>query len=100
MCSAEGDHRAEWVDPVAKSEAWIWWHTPEEWGNLIAGWVDETGQKGVVLTLYEIVEGEGSVGQDFHGLEARVLQRSLQTLVKKGRAQVFGAEGGEGVKIF
>lgn len=67
---------------------------------MIAAWVEETGQKGMVLTLYEIVEGEGSVGQEFYGLDMRVLQMGLQTLVKKGRAQVFGGEDELGVKFF
>lgn len=100
MVSTEGDQRAEWLDSTTKGEAWIWWRKPEEWGSLIAGWVEETGQKGVVLTLYEIVEGEGSVGREFHGLDMRVLQKALAGLVKKGRAQVFGGDGGEGVKFF
>lgn len=41
---------------------WVYWRTPEEWAALIEGWVDETAQKGTVLTLYELVEGEGTRG--------------------------------------
>jgi ESCRT-II complex subunit VPS25 len=111
MCSVEGDERAEWVPPVSggggsaggaaeKSTAYIYWRKPEEWGNLIASWVDETGQKGSVLTLYELIEGEATVGQEFYGMDSRVLQKSLATLVKKGRAQVFGTEDQQGVKFF
>lgn len=99
MASSEGDERAEWVSPE-KASAWIWWRKPEEWGGLIAAWVEETGQKGVVLTLYELAEGEASERQEFHGLDARILQMSLNTLVKKGRAQVFGTEDQQGVKFF
>ncbi|RMZ82778.1 hypothetical protein DV738_g1491, partial [Chaetothyriales sp. CBS 135597] len=99
MSSPDGDARAEWRGPD-KTAAWIWWRTPDEWAELISTWVDETGQKNVVLTLYELVEGEATVSQDFHGLEKPILQRSLATLVKKGRAQVFGSDGQEGVKFF
>lgn len=41
---------------------WIFWRTPEEWASLIEAWVDETGQKGSVLTLYELTSGEGTRG--------------------------------------
>lgn len=83
-----------------KAKAWIWWRKPEEWGNLIREWVDETGQKGSVLTFYEIVEGEATEGQDFYGMDMEVLQKSLNVLVKKGKAQVFGQEDQLGVKFF
>lgn len=99
MVSEEGDERAEWLGPD-KSTAWIWWRKPEEWANLIATWVDETGQKGTVLTLYELVKGEATEKQEFHGMDMQVLQRSLGTLAKKGKAQVFGAEDQQGVKFF
>jgi ESCRT-II complex subunit VPS25 len=99
MVSAEGDERAEWLS-AEKASAWIWWRKPEEWANLIAGWVEDTGQKGVVLTLYEIAEGEATEKQEFHGLDSRILQLSLNTLVKKGKAQVFGTEDQQGVKFF
>ena len=99
MASKDGDERAEWLSPE-KSSAWIWWRKPEEWASMIAAWVEETGQKNVVLTLYEIVEGEASMNQEFYGLDINVLQRSLNSLVKKGRAQVFGGEDQQGVKFF
>ncbi len=44
-------------------EIWIYWKTVEEWAATIEGWVEGTAQKGMVLTLYELVEGEGTVGQ-------------------------------------
>jgi ESCRT-II complex subunit VPS25 len=99
MASKGGDERAEWLGGE-KSAAWIWWRKPEEWGALIAAWVDETGQKGTVLTLYELVQGEATEKQEFYGLNMDVLQRSLNTLVKKGKAQVFGTEDQQGVKFF
>jgi ESCRT-II complex subunit VPS25 len=101
MCSQEGDNRAEWLGlPTEKSSAWIWWRKPEEWGGKLESWVDETGQKGTVFTLYELVEGEATEGQEFHGMEMEVLRKSLGSLVKKGKAQVFGGEGQEGVKFY
>lgn len=56
------DGRAEYVgDGGSGDVVWIYWRTPEEWGALIEAWVDNTGQKGTVLTLYELIQGEGTV---------------------------------------
>ncbi|POS87895.1 hypothetical protein EPUL_000403 [Erysiphe pulchra] len=79
---------------------WIWWKNVEEWGETIADWVDETGQKNMVLTLYELIEGETTLSQEFHGLHSEILQRALAGLVKRGKAQVFGQEDQQGVKFF
>lgn len=37
---------------------------------------------------------------EFHGLDPEIMLRSLNVLVKQGKAQVFGNEGQEGVKFF
>jgi ESCRT-II complex subunit VPS25 len=99
MVSKEGEERAEWLGPD-KSSCWIWWRNPDEWANLLAAWVDDTGQKGTVLTLYELIEGDTTENQEFHGMDPEVLRKSLNTLVKKGKAQVFGSEDQQGVKFF
>jgi ESCRT-II complex subunit VPS25 len=101
MASKEGDNRAEWIgQPQEKAIAWIWWRKPEEWAEVLETWVEETGQKGTVLTLYELLEGDATDIQEFHRMDVEVLRRSLATLTKRGRAQVFGGEGLEGVKFF
>jgi ESCRT-II complex subunit VPS25 len=101
MASKDGDGRAEWIgSPGEKASAWIWWRRPEEWAGLMEAWVSETAQKGTVLTLFELVEGDATQSQDFHGMNMEVAIRSLGTLAKKGKAQVFGSEGQEGVKFF
>ncbi|CAN8097959.1 unnamed protein product [Discula destructiva] len=79
---------------------WVYWRTPEEWAALVEGWVDATGQRGTVLTLYELVEGEGTIGTEFHGLDHELLQKALNVLVKRGKAQIFGQEDSQGVKFF
>lgn len=66
------DGRAEYVgDSGGGDVVWIYWRTPEEWGALIEAWVDSTGQKGTVLTLYELVEGEGTVSTGEFSLSVR-----------------------------
>ncbi|XDG05809.1 hypothetical protein ABKA04_005424 [Annulohypoxylon sp. FPYF3050] len=79
---------------------WIYWRTPEEWAEMVEAWVEETAQKNSVLTLYELTEGEGTKGTEFHGLDPDILQKALQVLVKRGKAQIFGQEDQQGVKFF
>ncbi|TPX10198.1 uncharacterized protein E0L32_001395 [Thyridium curvatum] len=94
---------AEWIDETGggqKDLAWIWWHTPEQWAAMIEDWVDDTAQKGAVLTLYEIAEGEGTRGTELHDLDRDVLHRALKILVNRGKAQIFGSGDSQGVKFF
>jgi len=56
------DGRAEYVGGAGGDVVWIYWRTPEEWATMIEEWVDGTGQKGTVLTLYELTEGDGTRG--------------------------------------
>ncbi|KAI8950371.1 ESCRT-II complex subunit-domain-containing protein [Xylaria longipes] len=79
---------------------WVYWRTPEEWAALVETWVDDTAQKGTVLTLYELSQGEDTVGTEFHGLDPELLQKALQVLVKRNKAQIFGQEDQLGVKFF
>ncbi|KAJ5640516.1 hypothetical protein N7528_000141 [Penicillium herquei] len=120
-----GGRRAEWIDSSSsgnqgpKSVAWIWWRRPEEWADVLVDWVEGTGQKGAVLTVYELVQGEATVSQgwmtllimsqtvshanlftEFHGMDNDVMLKALSVLAKRSKAQVFGSEGQEGVKFF
>ncbi|KAK6613760.1 vacuolar protein-sorting-associated protein [Botrytis cinerea] len=97
--------RVEWIGgggngKVGGDICWVWWRKVDEWARVIEDWVDETGQRGSVLTLYELVEGEGGRGAEFHGLDTEILQKALAILVKRGKAQVFGQEDQQGVKFF
>ncbi|KAK8156391.1 ESCRT-II complex subunit-domain-containing protein [Phyllosticta citrichinensis] len=111
MASAEGGYRAEWVDGAADgggggggagaaAAVWIYWRRPEEWAGVLEGWVDATGLKNTVLTLYELTESDATASQEFHGMDASLLQKSLQVLVKRGKAQIFGSDDSLGVKFF
>jgi len=103
MASEPGGRRVQWVDEKAgpaSERCWVFWRRPEEWATLVEGWIDETGQRNSVLTLYELAEGDATVGQDFHGIHQGLLQKSLQVLVKRGKAQIFGQENELGIKFF
>jgi hypothetical protein len=89
--------RAEWIGNGRGgvedgNVAWIWWRNPEEWAGAIAEWVDETGQKNTVLTLYELTESEATLSQGnislviYYTICLRLFQNSTgwnQTCYKK-----------------
>jgi len=113
MSSDDGGKRAEPLGESGRGKGapaggeggtyWIYWRRPEEWAEAVEAWVDETGQKGSVLTLFELVESDATTGQEFHGMPMDLLQKSLQLLAKRGKAQIFAGTGGEdsmGVKFF
>ncbi|EHK23847.1 uncharacterized protein TRIVIDRAFT_26754, partial [Trichoderma virens Gv29-8] len=78
----------------------LYWRKPEEWAALVEAFVEETAQKGSVLTVYELTEGENTRGTEFHGMDNQVLMKALNILVKRGKAQIFGSEDSLGVKFF
>lgn len=101
----------------------VYWRKPEEWAALVEAFVDESAQKGSVLTVYELTEGEGTRGTgmsstpfstfeiifihvlimylpELHGMDSDVLLKALNVLVKRGKAQIFGQDDSLGVKFF
>ena len=60
IASVEGGMRGEWK---GLNDYWVYWRRPEEWGEVVLRWVEEVGQKGAVLTFYELLHGEATVGQ-------------------------------------
>ncbi|KAF1995889.1 ESCRT-II complex, vps25 subunit [Amniculicola lignicola CBS 123094] len=125
MCGSEGQFRAEWIastttgSTAAKlrkgnddsntnavqaegegGKCWVFWRRPEEWASVLEEWVERTAQKGTVLTLYEIVESDATMREEFWGMDSELLTRCLAICVKRGKAQIFGGEGSEGVKFF
>lgn len=95
---------AEWEggSKGPKTEAYIYWNTPEAWANLIWNWINETGQNNQIVTYYEIAHGELAEGQEFFELDKNILDKALNILVKRGSAQIFKGtdEDSMGVKFF
>jgi ESCRT-II complex subunit VPS25 len=63
------DGRAEYVGgggATGGDVVWIYWRSPEEWAALLEAWVEETAQKGTVLTLYELTEGDATRGTGWY----------------------------------
>ncbi|KAL6897086.1 ESCRT-II complex subunit domain-containing protein [Trichoderma evansii] len=99
--NSNGDSSSTGAAAVAAGDVvLIYWRKPQEWAALIEAYVDETAQKGSVLTVYELTEGENTRGTEFHGMDNGVLMKALNILVKRGKAQIFGSEDSLGVKFF
>lgn len=94
----------EWVSSTGKGEqsssCWIYWKSPSEWADAIYGWIEETGQKGAVLTFYEIREGDAVRSKEWRDMDEALLRKALGVLVKRGKAQIFGQEETAGIKFF
>lgn len=58
------DGRAEYAggDKTPGDVVFVYWRKPEEWAGLVEAYVEETAQKGSVLTVYELTDGEGTRG--------------------------------------
>ncbi|KAG6013958.1 hypothetical protein E4U54_006053 [Claviceps lovelessii] len=85
---------------ASRDVVYLYWRKPDEWAALVEKYVEDTAQKGSVLTVYEISEGEGTRGTELHGLNHDILLKALNILVKQGKAQIFGSDDSLGVKFF
>ncbi|KHO01753.1 vacuolar protein-sorting-associated protein [Metarhizium album ARSEF 1941] len=97
------DGRAEYAGSDKTKDGdfvYVYWKKPDEWAALLEAYVQDTAQKGSVLTLYELTDGEGTRGTELHGMDNEVLLKALNILVKRGKAQIFGSEDSLGVKFF
>jgi ESCRT-II complex subunit VPS25 len=99
------EHCAEWVgddkDKNHNHGIYVLWHSIEEWAQMIYEWVDNTGQTGSIMTLYELRRGELAAREEFYGMHYNILVKVLNTLVKQGKAALMKDEDGKigGVKF-
>lgn len=76
----------------------VYWHTLEELGNLIYKYITNSGLNKTVCTVFELVSGDDTAQEEFHGMDEAVVLKSLKALQANGKCEVF--EDGEGVKFF
>ncbi|XP_076283304.1 vacuolar protein sorting 25 [Lasioglossum baleicum] len=90
------------ASPVDKGkQRWlVYWHTLEEWGEMIYNWAQEKGFIGSVCTLFELTQGEDTPDQEFYGLDTEVLIRALKTLEASKKAELILFDDNQGVKFF
>ncbi|SMQ46885.1 unnamed protein product [Zymoseptoria tritici ST99CH_1A5] len=104
MSKPENGPRIEWIPSTGRGEqsstCYIYWKTPAEWADTIYSWIDDTGQKGTVLTIYELREGDAVQGKEWKDIDETLLRKVLAVLVKRGKGQIFGQEESAGIKFF
>ncbi|XP_046960309.1 vacuolar protein-sorting-associated protein 25 [Vanessa cardui] len=88
--------------PVDKSKnVWeVYWHSLDEWGNMIYNWASSNGLNNSVCTLFELREGDNTVDEEFHGLDMNILVKALKTLEVKGKCELMEFDESQGVKFF
>lgn len=93
--------KAQWTDK-SKISCDILWRSVEEWASMIYNWVSQQGMTGgSVCTLYELISGDDTAHQEFHGIPEDLAIRALKSLQIKGKAELMSQDGNvEGVKFF
>ncbi|GFG28374.1 hypothetical protein Cfor_01750 [Coptotermes formosanus] len=88
------------AEPLDKQKhRWhIYWHTLEEWADMVYSWVQSCGMVNTVCTLYEITDGDSTIDEEFHGLDTEVLIKVLRILEARKKAELF--DDNQGVKFF
>ncbi|KAG9469518.1 hypothetical protein GDO78_020321 [Eleutherodactylus coqui] len=89
----------EWLDKN-KTRFLIMWRRPDEWGKVLYQWVSKNGTTNSVFTLYELINGDDTVGEEFHGLDEAMLLRSLEALQMEHKAEIITLNDSKGVKFF
>lgn len=90
---ARGD--GEW--DATRARVLVYWRKPADWGALIWGWIESTGQNGAVLTVHEIRHGSSAQGQPFYGLDLDAMLRALQALETDGKCALMDGDQGDGL---
>lgn len=84
----------EWIDSKKKQNSGIFilWNSIDEWAQILYDWIDNTGQQGKILTIYEIRKGDLSLNQEFYNINYQLLIRIIERLVKQGKASLMKDE--------
>ncbi|KAK0095022.1 hypothetical protein PV326_009417 [Microctonus aethiopoides] len=78
----------------------IYWHTLDEWGDIIYTWAQNNGFIGSVCTLFELTQGDNTIDEEFHCIDNEVLVRALKKLESQGKAELIMFDDNQGVKFF
>lgn len=78
-----------------RKQQWeVYWHTLDELSSLLHGWAVANGIN-MVCTLYELVAGDHTVGEEFHGLDQTVLKKALKVLETRGKCELIEFDDNE-----
>lgn len=86
--------------PIDKQKTrWeVYWHTLEEFGNIVLNYINNSGNLNTILTIHELTEGDDVAGEEFYQLNQDVFVKVLRLLEKNGKCAIINEN--EGVKFF
>jgi len=87
----------EWTDK-SKRRAFIYWKSPSQIGADIYKWVEDSGQRGTVMTITELLEEGTNSETSWKGISHEIMIKALHELQKSKKAEVFDDQ--DGVKFF
>lgn len=89
---------AEWLDKDHET-CLIYSRPPEQWAQIMQDYVKEKSLHNMILTFYELLEGDETKGREFHQLDEIIFLKALKILEKSGKAAVIEIDGNKGVKF-
>lgn len=71
------------ASPLDKTkQRWlVYWHTLEEWGDIIYNWAHENGFNGSVCTLFELTQGEDTTNQGTYFGDSWVCSNNIRRMI-------------------
>ncbi|GAU95817.1 hypothetical protein RvY_07368-2 [Ramazzottius varieornatus] len=89
----------EWIDKN-KRRAWVLWKSVDEWAKVLYRWAVDNGMLSTVCTFYELIHGQDTTEEEFHGMDQDLLLKALRCLEHQKRAEIISMDGNMGVKFF
>lgn len=78
----------------------IYWHTLDEWANIIYNYIMTNGMINTVFTIYELTQGDDIQNEEFYMLDPTVFIKALKILETQGKCEIMLFDDQEGVKFF
>ncbi|CCE63144.1 hypothetical protein TPHA_0E00480 [Tetrapisispora phaffii CBS 4417] len=88
-------------DIESNSVYYIMWKGVDLWSSVILQWFETAVKLNQVVTLYELSQGDETIGWDFHGMPEPLLAKCIKSLCDRQRATIMKDEYGKpvGVKV-
>ncbi|XP_017774218.1 PREDICTED: vacuolar protein-sorting-associated protein 25 [Nicrophorus vespilloides] len=78
----------------------IYWHTLEEFSQIIYNYVMNSNSLDMVLTIFELTESDDVANEEFYKLNSDVFIKVLRVLEKDNKCELILLEDSQGVKFF
>eukprot|EP00388_Colpodella_angusta_P042089 GDKK01055192.1.p1 GENE.GDKK01055192.1~~GDKK01055192.1.p1 ORF type:complete len:182 (+),score=28.97 GDKK01055192.1:1-546(+) len=82
-----------------KTELLVLWKTPSEWAEIIYKWAHSIGRINSIETVYNLREGDDTVGEAFHGLPQETIVEALKHLESVDKCRLMENANDVGVKF-